>query len=139
LSDHSPGHTIAVAATALGARVIEKHFTLDREKDSIDGAFSMLPRELMELADAVKCTHEAMSKSNFYDSELSAKGSFFKRSILVSSNISKGQLLTSKNLRVARPGDGLCPSYWHQILGCKATKDMLVGHPVSLGDFGVNI
>lgn len=139
LSDHSPGHTIAVAATALGARVIEKHFTLDRDEDSIDGSFSMLPHELKELTDAVKCTHEAMRKSNSCNSELSVKGAFFKRSILVSSNISKGQLLSSENIRVARPGDGLCPSYWHQILGCKAKKDMRVGHPVSLGDFEGNI
>lgn len=136
LSDHSAGHTIAVAATALGARVIEKHFTLDRDEDSIDGAFSMLPDEFKTLVDQVKFTHLAISKVNNNESTKEKKGSFFKRSILVSSAIMRNEVLTTENLRIARPGDGLCPSFWNEVLGSVAKRDMLVGHPLALKDFG---
>ena len=126
LSDHSFGHLVAVAATALGARVIEKHLCLDRDESSIDGAFSMLPQEFTELVSAVRLTHEAMSGS-LHPKE-SAK---FKRSILVSNPIRQGERLTPENLRIARPGDGLCPSRWNDILGQYASVDMSVGHPLS--------
>ena len=126
LSDHSLGHLVAVAATALGARVIEKHLCLDRDESSIDGAFSMLPQEFAELVSAVRLTHEAMSGSQ--PPKESAK---FKRSILVSNAIQQGDRLTPENVRIARPGDGLCPSRWNDILGQYATIDMSVGHPLS--------
>ena len=126
LSDHSLGHLVAVAATALGARVIEKHLCLDRDESSIDGAFSMLPQEFAELVSAVRLTHEAMSGSQ--PPKESAK---FKRSILVSNAIQQGDRLTPQNVRIARPGDGLCPSRWNDILGQYATIDMSVGHPLS--------
>ena len=126
LSDHSLGHLVAVAATALGARIIEKHLCLDRDESSIDGAFSMLPQEFAELVSAVRLTHEAMSGSQ--PPKESAK---FKRSILVSNAIQQGDRLTPENVRIARPGDGLCPSRWNDILGQYATIDMSVGHPLS--------
>ncbi|MDG1356028.1 MAG: pseudaminic acid synthase [Opitutales bacterium] len=126
LSDHSLGHLVAVAATALGARVIEKHLCLDRDESSIDGAFSMLPQEFADLVSAVRLTHEAMSGSQ--PPKESAK---FKRSILVSNAIQQGDRLTPENVRIARPGDGLCPSRWTDILGQYATIDMSVGHPLS--------
>jgi N-acetylneuraminate synthase len=126
LSDHSLGHLVAVAATALGARVIEKHLCLDRDESSVDGAFSMLPQEFAELVSAVRLTHEAMSGSQ--PPKESAK---FKRSILVSNAIQQGDRLTPENVRIARPGDGLCPSRWNDILGQYATIDMSVGHPLS--------
>ena len=126
LSDHSFGHLVAVAATALGARVIEKHLCLDRDESSIDGAFSMLPQEFAELVSAVRLTHEAMSGSQC--PQESAK---FKRSILVSSPIQKGNRLTPENVRIARPGDGMCPSRWNDILGQCASIDMNIGHPLS--------
>lgn len=135
LSDHSLGHTIAVSSTALGARVIEKHFTLDRNVNSIDGAFSMLPHEFKNLVDEVKTAHLAMGDSQFYNLKTESKGVHFKRSILVSSVIQKGEILTTKNIRVARPGDGLCPSLWKVVLGSRATQNMKVGHPLSLDDF----
>ena len=126
LSDHSFGHLVAVAATALGARVIEKHLCLDRDESSIDGAFSMLPQEFAELVSAVRLTHEAMSGSQC--PQESAK---FKRSILVSNPIKQGDRLTPENVRIARPGDGMCPSRWNDILGQCASVDMNIGHPLS--------
>ncbi len=130
LSDHSLGFLVAVAATALCARVIEKHFCLDREESTVDGAFSMLPHEFSEMAQAVRTTHRSISGNS-----LPGESSFFKRSILVSSSIAKGDLLTVSNLRIARPGDGLCPSMWKQVLGRVSKYDLPIGHPLSETDF----
>ena len=129
LSDHSRGHLVSVAATAMGARVIEKHFCLDRDERTTDGAFSMLPDEFDEMSKAVRITHEAISGTN-----KSMKGNFFKRSILVSSPIPKGAKFTPQNIRVARPGDGLCPSRWQEVLSKFSKNDLEVGHPLSAAD-----
>ena len=130
LSDHSMGHVVAVAATALGARVIEKHLCLDRDEESIDGQFSMLPHEFAEMVQSVRITHSAISGK-----VVPLKASVFKRSILVSSPISTGDRFTKKNLRIARPNGGLCPSRWDEILNYSANKDMPVGHPISEDDW----
>ncbi len=130
LSDHSMGHIVAVAATSLGARVIEKHICLDREKNSIDGGFSMLPDEFAQMVDAVRTIHQAISGD-----QLPQSSQIFKRSILVSAPILKGDRLSDKNLRIARPGDGMCPSRWLEVLNCFAVKDLPVGHPLCEKDF----
>ena len=129
LSDHSLGHLVSVAATALGARLIEKHLCLDRELSSVDGGFSMLPNEFAEMTSSVHCTYKST-----IGKKLPSNPAFYKRSILISEPVRKGECLDEKNLRIARPGDGLCPSKWEQVLGSKATKDMKVGHPLSLDD-----
>lgn len=129
LSDHSLGHLVSVAATALGARLIEKHLCLDRELSSVDGGFSMLPNEFAEMTSSVHCTYKST-----IGKKLPSNPAFYKRSILISEPVRKGDFLDEKNLRIARPGDGLCPSKWEQVLGSKATKDMEVGHPLSLDD-----
>jgi len=126
LSDHSPGHIVPVVATSLGARIIEKHFCLDRDEETIDGAFSMLPEEFREMKDAVDLAHQAISGKRRL-----SEAHFYKRSILVSSPIRKGDLFTVNNIRIARPGDGLCPSKWEKILGEVSNKDLPVGHPLS--------
>ena len=132
LSDHSLGHLVAVAATALGARVIEKHICLDRDKSSIDGAFSMLPDEFRQMADSVRTVHQAISGD-----QLPRSPAVFKRSILVSSPVRTGEKLTPENLRIARPGDGMCPSRWSEVINGNnfATHDLVVGHPLSDNDF----
>ena len=134
ISDHSRGHLVAVAATALGASVIEKHFTLDRNEDSIDGAFSMLPHEFSEMVDAVRLTKGAIGDPE-QKKEISAESRFYKRSILVSAMIHEGDVLSAENLRIARPGDGMCPSMWDSVLGKKALRDLSTGHPLQLRDF----
>ena len=131
LSDHSIGHVVAVAATALGARVIEKHLCLDRNKSSVDGEFSMLPDEFHRMVNAVHMTHDSLSGN-----QLPQTSSVFKRSILVSSPVCEGDQLTYENIRIARPADGLCPSRWFEIVNSSfATRDMPVGHPLSEADF----
>lgn len=130
LSDHSMGHTVAVAATALGARVIEKHICIERDGTGIDEGFSMLPHEFSAMVDAVHSTHMAISGK-----QLPQKSVLLKRSILVSSPILAGDRLTPQNLRIARPGDGLCPSRWTEVINSYATQDMPLGHPLSEQDF----
>jgi len=139
LSDHSLGHSVPIAATALGARVIEKHFALDREESSIDGGFSMLPEEFKKMTTEIVSIHSALGNKRVYDRNTESKGTTFKRSILVSSPVKSGDLLTRDNIRVARPGDGLCPSLWFDVLGAKAITDMDIGHPLSKKDFNKNI
>ena len=135
LSDHSRGCTVAVAATSMGARVIEKHFTLDRNEDSIDGEFSMLPHEFAQMVEQVKIAHAAIGSVGYYQNEKSAPGAFFKRSILVSRPVQKDEVFTEENLRIARPGDGLCPSLWTEVLGSRASANFEVGHPLTVQDF----
>ena len=135
LSDHSEGHIIPVAATALGARVIEKHFCLDREQNSIDGAFSMLPDEFRKMTEAVHSTHLAMCGRKKSVEFLKRKNRHFKRSILVSQKILAGDILSKKNIRIARPADGLCPSKWETVLGKISKTDLEIGHPLNEEDF----
>jgi pseudaminic acid synthase len=130
LSDHSTGHLIAVAATALGARVIEKHICLDQGENTVDGGFSMLPHEFAEMVDSVRIVQQSISGE-----KVPQASSFFKRSILVSSTVQKGDILTPGNLRIARPGDGLCPSRWLEVLDSYATRNLPIGHPLSEKDF----
>lgn len=133
ISDHSLGHLVAVAATALGATVIEKHFTLDRNLDSVDGAFSMLPNEFAEMVNAVHLTKRSIG-SHVGKKIISPDSAFYKRSILVSENINKGEEFTELNIRIARPGDGMCPSMWSEILGARSSRDLVIGHPLSTED-----
>ena len=131
LSDHSAGHLVAVAATALGASVIEKHITLDRKDDSIDGKFSMLPDEFSEMVKAVRSTSKILG-NDATSKNISEESLFYRRSILVSQEIKRGDRLTEGNIRIARPGDGLCPSKWSEVLGKRASIDMDIGHPLSM-------
>jgi pseudaminic acid synthase len=133
LSDHSQGHLVAVTATALGASVIEKHITLDREEHSIDGGFSMLPDEFAEMVNAVRSTVNILG-CHGKSKEVSKESAFFKRSILVSKDIKAGDSLSQENIRIARPGDGLCPSHWEKVLGKRVLRNLCVGHPLSLKD-----
>jgi pseudaminic acid synthase len=133
LSDHSQGHLVAVTATALGASVIEKHIALDREEHSIDGGFSMLTDEFAEMVNAVRSTVKILG-CHGKSKEVSKESAFFKRSILVSKDIKAGDSLSQENIRIARPGDGLCPSHWEKVLGKRVLRNLCVGHPLSLED-----
>ncbi|MBL62050.1 MAG: pseudaminic acid synthase [Opitutae bacterium] len=134
LSDHSPGHLAAVAATALGARLIEKHLVLGREDGAIDAGFSMEPDEFKEMTAAVRLAHAALGSSRA-GVEPDSPVRRFRRSILVAQPIRRGETLTSENLRVARPGDGLDPARWEEILGKSATGDFSIGHPLGEADW----
>lgn len=93
----------------------------------------MLPDEFSKMVDAVRTTHQAIKGT-----KASSKSVFYKRSILVASPIAKGDVLTEENIRVARPGDGLCPSYWEKVLGKISTRNLPVGHPLCMDDVELN-
>ena len=137
LSDHSMGHLLPVAATAMGAGIIEKHFTLDREDHSSDGKFSLLPEEFQEMATAVRLAHSSLGKGEVDGFIATEKSRHFKRSILVAEKISAGDALTNKNIRVARPGDGLCPSRWEEVLGKTSKFDLQIGHALREEDLNI--
>lgn len=130
LSDHTMGIGASVAAVALGARVIEKHFTLRRADGGVDSAFSLEPEELKSLVIETERAFLALGEIQYGVQKAEGKSLFFKRSIYVAEDIAEGEVFTEKNLRVIRPGDGLHPRYYLSLIGKKASKDLKKGTPL---------
>ena len=130
LSDHTMGIGAAVGAVALGARVIEKHFTLARADGGVDSAFSLEPAELKSLVVETERAFEAIGAIQYGIQEAEEKSKFFKRSLYVAEDIKAGTVFTEKNLRVIRPGDGLDPKYFELILGKTVKTDLNSGTPL---------
>lgn len=126
-SDHTKGIEVPIAAVALGASVIEKHFTLDCNMEGPDHKASLEPTELKSMVDAIRNIERAVSgDGEKHVSNSERKNiSIARKSIVASRNIKKGELLTEENLTVKRPGDGICPMKWEQIIGTYATKDFI--------------
>jgi N,N'-diacetyllegionaminate synthase len=119
-SDHTPGIEVSIAAVAVGATIIEKHFTLDRSGGGPDDSFSMEPIELSELCGAVKTAWSALGTVD-YDPKLSELGSVkFRRSLYAVKDIAEGEVFTEQNIRSIRPGFGIAPKFFPDILGSKA-------------------
>ena len=131
LSDHTMGIGASVAAVALGARVIEKHFTLRRADGGVDSDFSLEPEELKALVVETERAFLAIGQTQLDTQKAEEKSRQFKRSIYAQKDIKKGEELTIDNLKVIRPGDGLHPKYWEQILGSTAKCDIPKGTPLS--------
>jgi len=131
LSDHTMGIGASVASVALGARVIEKHFTISRADGGVDSAFSIEPDELKNLVIESERAFLALGKINYGVQEAEKKSLRFKRSLYVSSTIKAGEKFTSENLRVIRPGDGLPPKFYETILGKTARTDIKAGTPLT--------
>jgi len=131
LSDHTMGIGASVAAVALGARVIEKHFTLRRSDGGVDSAFSLEPQELKSLVKETETAFLAMGGVQMDTQKVEKKSRQFKRSIYISKDIKEGELLTDENLKIIRPGDGLDPKFLEEVLGRKAAKDLVKGTPLS--------
>ncbi len=129
LSDHSLSHGAALAATALGAAVIEKHFTLSRAAGGPDASFSLEPNELTELCQLLEQVHLAKGETNYERKPAEQQNLQFRRSIYAVADIAKGELITPKNVRRIRPGHGLPPKFYTEILGKKATLDIKRGTP----------
>jgi pseudaminic acid synthase len=132
LSDHTMGIGASVAAVALGARVIEKHFTLRRADGGVDSAFSLEPEELRSLVVETERAFLALGEIQYGVQKAEEKSLFFKRSIYVAEDIKAGEPFTVKNLRVIRPGDGLAPKFYNQLIGKIATKDFKKGTPLRI-------
>jgi len=125
-SDHTPGIEIPVAAVALGASVIEKHFTLDKRMEGPDHKASLEPQELRAMIKAVRNIEKALGDGikRPSASEIKNKG-VVRKSIVAGKNIKKGEAFSVKNLTVKRPGFGISPIEWDNIIGKKAKKDFM--------------
>lgn len=130
LSDHTLGTAVPVAAVALGACVIEKHFTLSRELPGPDSSFSLEPNEFRAMVDAVRVAEKALGKVNYSLTEKEEASKCFRRSLFVVADIAAGQELTSENVRSIRPGYGLPPRELHRVLGRTAACDIARGTPL---------
>ena len=134
LSDHTMGIGASVAAVALGARVIEKHFTLRRADGGVDSAFSLEPQELRALVTETERAFRALGHVQLDTQKAEAQSRQFKRSIYVVKPITAGEKLTRDNIRVIRPGDGLAPKYYEEVLEKVAKCDLDFGHPLRRSD-----
>lgn len=131
LSDHTMGIGVAVASVALGATVIEKHFTLNRADGGVDSAFSMEPAEMKMLVDETERAWLAMGKVTYGPTEKEKASLKFRRSIYVSKDIEAGEAFSRNNIKIVRPGYGLEPKYYENILGKIASKSIPKGTPLS--------
>lgn len=131
LSDHTMGVGVSVASVALGATVIEKHFTLDRAEGGVDSAFSMEPAEMAQLVVETERAWQALGKVSYGATAAEEKSRVFRRSIYASEDIAEGEALTRGNIRVIRPGFGLPPKYIEQVIGKRARQAIKRGSPIS--------
>jgi pseudaminic acid synthase len=134
LSDHTMGIGVSVASVALGAKVIEKHFTLRREDGGVDSAFSMEPHELAALRTETERAYLSLGEVQWNVQQAENASLIFKRSVYVTEDIEAGELFTEKNIGVIRPGDGLHPRSYEQLLGTKATRSFKKGTPLKKTD-----
>ena len=131
LSDHSMGVGVALASVAIGATIIEKHFTISRGDGGVDSSFSMEPNEMGYLVSESKKAWKAIGKVQYGPTESEIKSLRFKRSIYIVKNIKKNEILTRDNLRVIRPGFGIEPKFLDIIIGMKVNSDIKVGTPLT--------
>lgn len=132
LSDHTMGLGVALAAVALGATVIEKHFTLSRADGGVDSAFSLEPEELAALVLEGERAWQALGQVRYGPTEAERKSLQFRRSIYVAADIAEGETFTAENLRIVRPGHGAPPHLLEQLLGRPARRSYQRGTPLSL-------
>jgi pseudaminic acid synthase len=131
LSDHTMGIGASVAAVALGACVVEKHFTLSRAEGGVDAAFSLEPHELQALVTESERAFLALGYIQYGVQQAEQKSRLFKRSIYVSRDLAAGEAFTRDNIRVVRPGIGLAPKYYDQVLGKQAKTALKAGTPLT--------
>jgi pseudaminic acid synthase len=131
LSDHTMGVGAAVAAVALGATVIEKHFTLSRAEGGVDSAFSLEPAELRALVEESERAWQALGHVQYGVQRAEEKSRLFKRSVYVARDIKAGEVFTKENIRVIRPGLGLAPKYYEELMGKPVKQDLKVGTPLN--------
>ena len=131
LSDHSMGVGVPVAAVALGACIIEKHFTLSRSLPGPDSAFSLEPHEFKAMVEAVHIAEKALGSVHYGMSEVQENSRIFRRSLFVIQNVKAGEVFTAENVRSIRPGYGLHTRYLDEIIGRCASQDIKRGTPLS--------
>ncbi|OCR06186.1 pseudaminic acid synthase [Helicobacter pullorum] len=135
LSDHTLGITAPIVAASLGAKVIEKHFILDKKLGGPDSAFSIEPQEFSAMAKAVREVEELLGVESYELSQKSKEGRVFMRSLFVVEDIAKGERIKENQIRSIRPGYGIPPKMKYQVVGKKAKKALKRGEPLSFGDW----
>ena len=131
LSDHTLGSGVAVAAVALGAKIIEKHFILARSDGGPDASFSMEPDEFARMVREIREVEQALGRISYIRTAEEEKSLCFRRSLFVVRDVKAGDMFTSENVRSIRPGYGLAPRYLQDVLGKRAAVDVERGTPVS--------
>ena len=129
ISDHTLGIEVPIAAVALGACIVEKHFTLSRSVPGPDSAFSLEPQEFKAMVGAIRIAEKALGRVRYGVSEEEAKSRIFRRSLFVVKDVKAGEVFTKDNVRSIRPGYGLHPRHLRQILGSRAAMDVERGTP----------
>jgi N-acetylneuraminate synthase len=130
LSDHTLGIGVSVAAVALGATVIEKHFTLDRNDGGVDSVFSMEPVEMAQLVVETNRAWHSLGSVSYGPTEAEKKSLQYRRSLYVVKDLKAGDLLTKESIRAIRPGLGLATKYTERVLGRRVKRDIPRGTPV---------
>ena len=134
LSDHTMGVGVAVAAVALGATVIEKHFTLSRAEGGVDSAFSLEPAELAALVQDSERAWQALGQVRYGPTEAELNSLIFRRSIYASANIFPGDIFSRTNIKIVRPSGGAPPEFYELILGRKVRSHFKARDPIRLKD-----
>jgi N-acetylneuraminate synthase len=136
LSDHTLGIGVSIASVALGARMIEKHFTIDRSEGGVDAAFSLEFDEFKVLTQEVERAFLSLGQVQYGVLEDERKSLKFKRSIYIITDLKEGDVLTEENTRIIRPGLGLAPKYFEKLLGKKINRDVKKGTPLTFDLIG---
>jgi pseudaminic acid synthase len=131
LSDHTMGIGVSIASVALGASVIEKHFTLNRADGGVDSSFSMQPDEMKMLVIETERAHQALGKVTYGPTDKEKASLVYRRSLYITRDMQAGDVITKDNMRAIRPGYGLPPKHYADILGKKISRNLKAGTPVS--------
>ena len=134
LSDHTEGIGVAIASVAYGSVLIEKHFTLDNKDGGLDDSFSINPKQLKDLVVESKRAWKSKGRVYYGISKSEKPSLIFKRSIYISKDIKKNQLITKNNVKIVRPSSGLHPKYFNFILGKRAKRNLFEANPLKLND-----
>lgn len=130
LSDHTMGCGVAVAAVALGAVLVEKHFTLSRDDGGVDSAFSLEPLEFGLLRTETERAWQALGEVTYGGTRAEDKSRIFRRSLYVARDVAAGEVLTAQNMRIVRPGFGLPPKFYDVLLGKRVNRALAAGTPL---------
>ena len=134
LSDHTLDNVTAISSVGYGASIVDKHFTLDRSRGGPDDSFSLEPGDLECLCRDVKTAWEARGKVNFARTNAESSNVIFRRSLYVVEDVRKGEPLSERNIRSIRPGYGLPPKHYDEMLGRFAARNLSFGSPLSWDD-----
>jgi pseudaminic acid synthase len=131
LSDHTLGISVPIAAVALGACIIEKHFTLSRSEPGPDSAFSLEPHEFKAMVEAVRTVEQALGRVSYEVTAKEKASRVFRRSLFVVQDVKAGEKFTADNLRSIRPGNGLHPRHFNDFIGHPASRAISAGTPLA--------